>query len=60
MPAGGVQCPAGEAQGFYWNVTDAGVTASQSCDVGFSGTVTRACSDEGVWGEIVNSCSTYF
>ena len=59
MPAGGTQCPAGVEQGYSWDATDAGVTASQPCGAGFSGTVTRVCSEEGVWGPVENTCCEF-
>ncbi|KAK8790956.1 hypothetical protein WA158_005587 [Blastocystis sp. Blastoise] len=43
--------------GYTWPETTIGSTATQTCPVGTTGSITKACQEGGVWGDIINNCS---
>lgn len=55
MAAGNKLCPAGTYGGIDWPKTVAGSTANATCIKEYSGTVSRLCSKNGIWGVPNNS-----
>ena len=51
------KCPAGNANSASWPVTEAGATATGACLTGFTGTVTRVCGPDAVWGTVIGTCT---
>ena len=50
------RCPAETVSNSNWNATLGGLSATGQCVIGSTGTVTRACSVDGVWGPISGAC----
>ena len=51
------KCPAGTTSNSAWEETLGGLTATGTCVPGTTGSVTRTCSSDGVWGQIDGACS---
>ena len=55
-PCAQKKCPAGTISNSMWNETLGGLSATGICVPGTTGTVTRSCSTDGIWGPVVGSC----
>ena len=55
-PCAQKKCPAGTISNSMWNETLGGLSATGICVPGTTGTVTRSCSTDGIWGPVIGSC----
>lgn len=51
-----VVCSAEDMYGFSWPETPAGETVKMSCNEGFTGSIERTCSNNGMWGVLADNC----
>lgn len=51
-------CPATTDSTSEWPSTLGGTTVSGACKTGFTGTVSRSCSVDGLWGVVTGSCAS--
>ena len=57
-PCSQKKCPQLTDSTSEWPATLGGSTVSGTCKTGYTGSVSRACSIEGVWGTVTGTCAT--